>query len=168
VPATYLYPEPDRSSLTPHPTFWRSILILSSNLHLGLPSDLFPSGFPTKTLYTPLFSYYKCYILHISNSLRFYHPKNIGCGVQIIKLLIMWFSPLPSYLVSSKPKYSPQHPILKHPQATKPKFNKSRIKRNKIIIIFIINIYNYCVACSKLSFYCNKILTVTISPIPDA
>ena len=39
-----------------HPTAWRSILILSSHQHLGLPSALFPSGFPTKTLYTPLLS----------------------------------------------------------------------------------------------------------------
>ena len=36
-----------------HPTSWRSILILSTHLHLGLPSGIFPSGFPTKTLYTP-------------------------------------------------------------------------------------------------------------------
>ena len=39
---------------TPHSTFCVSILILSSHLRLGLPSGLFPSGFPTKTLYTPL------------------------------------------------------------------------------------------------------------------
>ena len=38
----------------PPPTSWRSILILSSHLHLGLPSGLFPSGFPTRTLCTPL------------------------------------------------------------------------------------------------------------------
>ena len=43
-------------SIYPHPTSWRSIVILSTHLHLGLPSGLFPSGFPTKILYTPLSS----------------------------------------------------------------------------------------------------------------
>jgi len=33
-------------STHPHPTSWRSILILSTHLCLGLPSGLFPSGFP--------------------------------------------------------------------------------------------------------------------------
>jgi hypothetical protein len=52
-------PVPILSQLDPahtptHPTFWRPILILSSHLHLGLPSGLFPSGFPTKTLHMPL------------------------------------------------------------------------------------------------------------------
>ena len=41
-------------SSQPPPTSWRSILILSSQLRLGLPHGLFPSGFPTKTLCTPL------------------------------------------------------------------------------------------------------------------
>ena len=43
-------------STYPHPTSWRSVLILSTHLRLGLPSGLFPSGFPTKILYTPLSS----------------------------------------------------------------------------------------------------------------
>jgi len=47
------YPKPARSSPYPHTTLSADP---SSHLLLGLPSGLFPSGFPTKTLYTPLFS----------------------------------------------------------------------------------------------------------------
>ena len=43
-------------SMPPHPTSWRSILIVYSHLCLVLPSRLFHSGFLTKTLYTPLLS----------------------------------------------------------------------------------------------------------------
>ena len=46
---------PIQSTYT-HPTSWRSILILSTHLCLVLPSGLIPSGFPTKTLYTPFSS----------------------------------------------------------------------------------------------------------------
>ena len=48
-------PAPIQSTY-PHPTSWRSILILSSHLRLGLPSGLFPSFFPTKTVYATLSS----------------------------------------------------------------------------------------------------------------
>src|SRR5215510_5553992 len=53
-------PVPILSQLHPIPTTppisRRSILILSSHLSLGLPNGLFPSGFPTRTLCTPLSS----------------------------------------------------------------------------------------------------------------
>jgi len=41
---------------SPHPTSWRSILILFSRPRYDLASGLFPSAFPTKTLYIPLLS----------------------------------------------------------------------------------------------------------------
>ena len=44
-------------STYPHPTSWRSILILSTLLRLGLPSGLFPSGFPPKTRLLSAFYY---------------------------------------------------------------------------------------------------------------
>jgi hypothetical protein len=37
-------------SIYPHPTSWRSVLILPTHLRLGLLGGLFPSGFSTKTL----------------------------------------------------------------------------------------------------------------------
>ena len=68
-------------SIYPHPTSWRSNLILSTHLCLGLPIGLLPSGFPSKTLYT------LTHMRHMpspSHSSRFYHPHNNGWGVQII------------------------------------------------------------------------------------
>jgi hypothetical protein len=53
-----------------------------------------------------------------SHSSRFEHTNSIVWAVQIIKLPITYFSPLPCYLVPLRPKYSPQYPILKHPQPT--------------------------------------------------
>ena len=64
-------------SIYTHPTSWRSILILSANLSLGHPSGLLPSGFPTKTLYTPSPLPYAPHA-QPSHSSRFYHPHNIG------------------------------------------------------------------------------------------
>jgi hypothetical protein len=95
----------------PHPTSWRSILILSSHLRLGLPSGLFPSGFLTKTVYTSLPYPSELHVQPIS-FFSILSPHNSGWGVQVIELLIMMFSPHLCYLVPLRPKYSPQHPVL--------------------------------------------------------
>jgi hypothetical protein len=55
------------------------------------------------------------YLPRLSHSSWFYHPDNSGWGVQIIKLIIIYSSPLPSYFNPLRPKYS-QYPVLKHPQ----------------------------------------------------
>ena len=53
-------------STYPHPTSCRSIVILSTHLRLGLPSGLFPSGFPTKTLYATLSSPIRPIYIHFN------------------------------------------------------------------------------------------------------
>ena len=86
-------------STLPHLTFWISVLILSSHLPRGYSNGIFPSRFPTKSLYTPLLR--TCYMPRPSRSWFDHHV--IWRGVQIIKLLIMWSSSLPCYLVLLRP-----------------------------------------------------------------
>ena len=59
-----------------HPTSWRSILILSSHLLLGVPTGLFTSGFSTKTLYAPFPFPHTCYMTRAVLSSWFDHPNN--------------------------------------------------------------------------------------------
>jgi hypothetical protein len=69
---------------TPHPTFWRSILILSSYLCLNHRSGLFPHQNPVYTSNLP----HTCCMPRPSHSSRFDHPNNISRRVQTVKLLI--------------------------------------------------------------------------------
>jgi hypothetical protein len=82
------YPEPERSS--PYhliPSLLRSILILSTHLRLGLPSRLFPSGFPTNILYvflvSPIRATCPAHLIFLDRS------DYVRRRVQVMKLLIM-------------------------------------------------------------------------------
>ena len=70
-------------SIYPHPTSWRSFLILSTHLRLGIPSGLFPPVSPPRPYTPPLLSNTR-HMPIPSHSSRFYHPHNIGWGVEII------------------------------------------------------------------------------------
>ena len=54
APASCPYPEPTPSSPHNPSHFLKIHLNIILHLRLGLPNGLFSSGFPTKTLYTPL------------------------------------------------------------------------------------------------------------------
>ena len=64
-------------SIYPHPTSWRSILILSTHLRLGLPSGSFPPVSPPRPYTPPLLTHTR-HMSSPSHSSRFYHPHNIG------------------------------------------------------------------------------------------
>jgi len=128
VPATCPYlvraPPSHFLKIQLHPFHSPTFHFLKIHFNIILPST---SGFPMKTLslrvphqYTVYASSlaHTRYMTHPSHSPRFDHPNNICRGLQIIKLLITQFSPLSCYLVPLRPKYSPQHPIPKHPQPT--------------------------------------------------
>ena len=76
---------------------------------------VYPSGFPTKTLYTPLLSHIcaTCpahLILHdfITQTILGEQYRSLSSS-----LCSFFHSPV---LIPLMPKYSPQHPLLKHPQ----------------------------------------------------
>jgi hypothetical protein len=70
-----------------------SIIMLSYHLRLDLPNCLFPSGFLTKILHAFLISPMRStFPAHLTPPL-FYQPNDIWWSAQVMKLLIMQFSP---------------------------------------------------------------------------
>jgi hypothetical protein len=74
-------------STSRHPISPISIQILSTYLRLGLPSGLFPSGFPTNNLYRSS-SPHSCYMARQSHSPRLDYSNYTWRRVQIMKLLV--------------------------------------------------------------------------------
>ena len=57
----------------------------------GFPKWFLFLRFPTRTLYTPFLSPHTRYMTRPSHSSRFYHPNNIGWGVQSLRSSIYSF-----------------------------------------------------------------------------
>jgi hypothetical protein len=90
-PAICPNPQPDKSILPSHSTCGKFILILSSHLCVGLPSNLFSSRLPTEILYTPLLY-----------SMRFTCPAHlIILDLITQELLLLLFSVSPLCRVST-------------------------------------------------------------------
>jgi hypothetical protein len=58
-----------------------------------------------------------CYMPSQSHPLWLDHFYYTWRGVQVMKILFMQFSPASYYLIPLGSRYSPQHPVLKHPQS---------------------------------------------------
>jgi hypothetical protein len=74
------------------PSYLRPTLILSTYLCLGLPIGLFPSGFPTKILYTFLLSPIRIIIIIIIMEFKVTYllmKTQIRCYLNAYKLLLL-------------------------------------------------------------------------------
>jgi hypothetical protein len=116
LPATCPYSKPARS--TPYP-----LLLLKIHLNIYLPIYVWVSLVASLLQVSPpkpcINFFSPPYALHArpSNSSRFYHPNNIGWGIQ---LLVKQLLPLPCYLAPPKPKIFFSGPYSQIPSACVP------------------------------------------------
>jgi len=103
-----------------HPAYNISLYVPEIHSNVILPStpmsperSIFPSGFPTKILYSFLISHV-CYVPHQSHPLWLHHPYNIWWSVPVMVLLIIQYSQASRHFLSLRSKYYFQHPVLKH------------------------------------------------------
>jgi hypothetical protein len=103
------YPWPDQS--IPQPSLYLQDLHVTIHLRLGLPSDLFLSGFPTSNLHAVLFSPTRptCQFSLIPFDLI---TNYISPRVQITRLLIMQFPTPFGHFIPRSSKYFPSIVLL--------------------------------------------------------
>ena len=101
----------------PLPSFSLSrFLILFCLLLLGLPTGYFLYSFLNKSLYAFLVTPYACHMFNPSHPSSFDNPNNIWRRLQILRLIIMKFSPVSVYVLTLGPDCLPQYLLLKHTQ----------------------------------------------------
>jgi hypothetical protein len=82
------------------------------HLRVGFPSGVLPSDYPTKILHSPIFA--PIHATCPSHLILLYLITHIVFGEEYRALssLLCSLFPLPSYLVTLRPKYPPQHHVL--------------------------------------------------------
>ena len=105
----------------------RSILILSPLLLLGLPSGLFPSGFPTKSLRTPLICPYTLHAQPITFFSILSHKKYwVSSTDHSAPHYIVFSTPL--LLIPLRPKIFPSAPHSQTPSTYVPHCERPSFK----------------------------------------
>ena len=136
--ATCPYPEPDQSTPCPHSSSWRSVLMLSSHLRLGLPSGLFSQVSPPQPSHFPHTCYMPTHILLDLIAQIIFGDEYRSLSSSLYSFL---HSPVPLSLLG--PNISHQHPILKHPQPTffpqceRPSFTPIQNNRQNYSFVFL-------------------------------
>ena len=118
VPSTCPYPETDQFIHSPPQSHFLIDLYIILPSMPGSSKWSLSLRFPHQNSGIPLLSPYTCYMPCPCHSFGFDHPNIIWWAVQIIKLLIMWFFPLPFYLIPFRLNYVPSASVLKHHQPT--------------------------------------------------
>jgi hypothetical protein len=103
-------------SIPHHPISPRAILMLSTTHVLAFLVVTFLPAFPQIT-YMHSSSPLSCYVPFPSHSPRFDHSNYAWRWVQVMKLLVLKYSPLSCDIFPVRSEYSPQHLVLKRPQS---------------------------------------------------